>query len=460
MNIPFRYQFILAPVTIVFLLACLVAYTLFELAAINRENEVTRHWEILTDRTQAAISATLRLKQTMLQTPLGRNVEQDDVFFDFLEQAGILSGSLNDLAQREAVPDALRRQIVDSAQLLREPERVDSVLLIDALEALLPNLEYQYKIFAAQRRTAFIDNHRKLIAISSRMTSLLLSGLLLCIGLAAGLALWGLYVIRQRLHRLSARAQSVCAGGKAVHAMPMGGHDELDQLERCLSDMTMRLLDVVSVQNVLHGVEHERRRIAMDMHDGVLADLTALTRRVDGLSQQNEPWANDCAQDLQGLRGDVDDIIAHLRCTIDDLHPQNLDILGLESALRSFLARHTTSKGSALYHLTFDQGIEGMLTMEQKITLFRIITEAINNVIRHAHCERFEVCLRQVAQTLLVSVEDNGVGLSADIEASSGHGSANIKERARLIGAQVVWRHSRFAGGTCFELKLPLGTPA
>ena len=450
MKLPFRYQFILAPFVIVVLLACLVAYTLFELANINHENEVTRQWELVTDRIQTSITGAIRLNKVIDELSSAKDIEQDEQFFSYLEQTRIVSDSLLDPTLLGQVSAGLRQQIKDSEQLLREPERVKPEVVSLSLNNLLPALEYQYKIFAAQRRTTFIDNHRQLVTISSRMTTALLTGLIFCIVLAAGLALWGLSVNRRRLNNLSQRAHAVCSGDNAPLAAPESALDELDDLEICLANMTTRLLNVVSVENVLHGVEHERRRIAMDMHDGVLADLTAINRRLDSL---NINVMN--TDEIKTLRADVDDIISHLRCTIDDLHPQVLETLGLESALHSFLNRHSTATGFPQVHFEYDEKIENALLMEQKINLFRIVTEAINNVIKHAHCDRFEVGLRLVAQQLIVTVEDNGVGMPEKYNAS-GHGCANISERARLIGATVQWRASRFASGTCFELTLPL----
>ena len=212
--------------------------------------------------------------------------------------------------------------------------------------------------------------------------------------------------------------------------------------------MTQRLIRTVAVEKVLQGAEDERRRIAMDMHAGVLADLTALSRTLD---QADGAQAN--APPISELRANVAALAESIRCVIEDLHPQSLEILGLEAALRSFLARH----GSSLpdYHFEFDHEAENTLRPEQKIQLFRIATEAIHNVIRHAQCSRFEVSIRVVAQHLLCTVEDNGIGMPAS-QTGQGHGCLNIAERARAIGAQTSWGASRFSSGTRFELSLPL----
>jgi len=450
MKLPFRYQFILAPFIIVALLACLVAYTLFELSTINKNNDVIRQWEILIDRIQTAMVSANRLKSVMGELSASSDIQQNEYFFTYLEQASVLSDSLLDPTLLEQVPLEFYTQIKNSEQMLREPVRSDPAAFSLFITALLPTLEYQYKIFSAQRRTAFIDNHNTLVFISTRMTTILLTGLTLCIVLASVLAFWGFAVTRQRLKHLTQRAHSICVGDNLPLPAPAAVRDELDELEIFLANMTTRLLNVVSVENVLRGAESERRRIAMDMHDGVLADLTAINRRLDNFN------SDSVTQDkIKSLRSDVDGIIEHLRNTIDDLHPQVLETLGLEASLRSYLERHSAVANFPSYHFECEQSIEDCLPIDQKINLFRIVTEVINNVIKHARCERFEVCLRLISQQLVVTVEDNGVGMPVNLK-NTGHGHANVAQRARLIGAAVQWRSSRFSSGACFALILPI----
>lgn len=446
MKLPFRYQFVLAPSVIVALLAGLVAYTLFELSNINHENEITRRWEILTDRIQAAIVGTHSLIEVIDERQATR-MENDERFFAYLESASILSGSLHDVQQLSQVPATLRHDINQLLPLLREPEHVEPGLLKTRLTRLLPSLEHQYKIFAAQRRSATIDNHHRLVAISTRMTTLLLFVLVVCITLASVLSFWGLHGIRRRLGRLMQGAQTVC--GSKLPAAIDRKQDELDQLEHCLLAMTERLLHVVGVENVLRGAETERRRIARDIHDGVLADLTAINRLIDKMNDNSAK-----TDELKTLRTHVDEVIGNLRCTLDDLHPQVLETLGLESALRSFLERHA-GEGVTDVDVDFDPSIENLLSDEQKLNLFRMLTEALNNAIQHARGDRLELSLRRVADTLIASVEDNGRGMPEGAPVQ-GHGCANILERARLIGATAQWRASRFATGTCFTLSLNL----
>jgi len=440
MKLSLRSQFILAPAITVIFLACLVAYTSIELSQIYDANEATVNWEIIHDDVKTAIATANRLSATINNLSSEKTPQQDDNFFSYIELSQRLFSNLYDRHLLEQFPTQLKNQIFALKPLLREPERNDPALLLTSINKLLPDIEYQAKIIAAQRRTIYIDNHQKLINIISRLTSVQISALLLCITVASLLALWGLFVIRRRFRNLQNRAQLVCTGGKLDTKQSASSGDELDELEACLVGMTNKLLTAVSVENVLRGVEKERRRIAMDMHDGVLADLTGINRQLDNNSK---------------VRSAIDTIIVDLRRTIDDLHPQVLEILGLNSALKSWLERQSTSNDFPQYHYDFDEQIEQTINLEQKINLFRIIIEAITNVLKHAHANRLEVVLRISHDTLILTVEDNGIGLPDKLDVTS-HGVANMTERARLLGATANWSKSRFARGTRFELTLKL----
>jgi signal transduction histidine kinase len=107
------------------------------------------------------------------------------------------------------------------------------------------------------------------------------------------------------------------------------------------------------------------------------------------------------------------------------------------------------------YQFEFDARAERVLNSYQKLMLFRVLSEAVTNVFKHARGDRLEVSARLIDTQLIAVVEDNGVG-TPPYEYGNGHGCLNIRERARLIGAAVQWRASRFSQGTCFELTLPV----
>ncbi len=454
MRLPFRYQFLLAPAVIILLLTGLVAYTLFELPTIRRENETTRQWELVTDRVQVLIAVATRLDHLAEEMAAATPARRDEMLFEYIEQAQIYLENIQLPELLERTPDDIRALLAMSEARLREPEHVDPSTAHAVLTAVIPGLRSLYNEFLSQRRMAYIGYHKNLTLIIPRLIGASLAVLVLCIVLGVGLAIWGLRVTRRRLDALTQRALTARVGDVAPASTDLRANDEIDRLSQCLTSMTQRLTGVVSVEKVLQGVEDERRRIAMDMHDGVLADLTALSRTLEHAGA-----AATKAPSIADLRKNIAELAESIRRVIDDLHPQSLDILGLEAALRSYLDRHGGGPQGPEHHFEYDPAVETALTPSQKINLFRIATEAIHNVIRHAQCGRYEVSIRIVAQRLQLTVEDNGVGMPGVAREHTGrgrHGCLNITERARAMGAQTAWVASRFSTGTRFELNLPL----
>jgi signal transduction histidine kinase len=261
--------------------------------------------------------------------------------------------------------------------------------------------------------------------------------------------------ILNRIQVLSDSAARITNGDFSPPQPPDKVRDELDGLAVSINRMTDQLIRVVAAEKLLEGAEDERRRIAMDIHDQTLADLSAVRRGLEHLQQ--EP---NCSAAAKSIETDLQRAMGNLRVVMNNLHPQTLDILGLPSALESFLEKSCEPSGSPVYHFLVDDGVHALqFSRLTQITIYRIVVEAINNVLRHASASQLEVGMTLRGKTLVVAVEDNGGGFDFTPQLptkSGGRGLHNIQERARAIGAQVSWRNSRFSSGTRFELVLPL----
>ena len=140
---------------------------------------------------------------------------------------------------------------------------------------------------------------------------------------------------------------------------------------------------------------------------------------------------------------------------MDDLHPQTLDVLGLNAALQSHIETHQNGNGHSVEsnYYASDLAEELILAKSVQLQLYRIVVEAVHNVYRHSGATRYEVNFDVANKHIILSVEDNGCGFTLSKDAL-GRGLHNIQERARTIGATVEWRPSRFSSGTRFELKM------
>lgn len=274
----------------------------------------------------------------------------------------------------------------------------------------------------------------------------------LIIAIALGLFL-SIYFSRRLLSRiqlLSTNAVRIADGKLELPEAPDRIRDELDTLALSINRMTKRLIQVIGTEKLLEGAEEERRRIAMDLHDQSLADLSSILR---GL-QKMEGTPAEASLQAANLANDLERSIANLRDIMNNLHPQTLDILGLGAAIEAHLEQHCDNSDLPEYHFYLDPRVQELpLNRTKQLALYRIAIEAIQNVIKHASASRYEVSLDVREKSLILVVEDNGTGIKDNYN-RQGRGLNNICERARAIGAEVDWKNSRFSTGTRFELTL------
>ncbi len=261
--------------------------------------------------------------------------------------------------------------------------------------------------------------------------------------------------ILRRIQTLSDTAGRIVRGDLTPPVAPAVVHDELDDLTLSINRMTEQLIRVVGTEKLLEGAEEERRRIAMDIHDQTLSDLSSILRGLQTLQEEES-----CREEAVALEEELKRAITDLRQLMDNLHPQTLDILGLGAALQSHLERYLGKGDLPEYHLYISSDVDAAdLPRLAKLTLYRIAVEAVHNVIKHARASRYEVNLDRRGDQIVLSVEDNGVGFDErQVVLRGGRGLHNIRERARAIGARVAWSPSRFSTGSRFELTLTVPT--
>jgi two-component system, NarL family, sensor histidine kinase UhpB len=455
--LPLKYQIALAPAVVLVLIGGLLWFLVPHFSEIREQNEAVREWGRSIEHIRTAIAAGQRLDDIAARLEHDSKASREELHFSYLEQSGLFSGNiLHPILLEKLSPDS-RALIQAKEPATRFQENLDPRSTRAALASLLPRLEEWHSALWAQKGAAFIRYYDNVKDMTPRFITISFSVLGLCI--LAGLALTWLTVRRTtgRLRDLARTARALSTGEAAEIPTPVKVRDEIDDLARSLAQMTYQLLRVVSNEKLLKGAEDERRRIAMDLHDQTLSDLTGVARDLQSLRDRLPDDAEQLRSRLTQLDSGLEDTIRNIRAVMDDLHPQTLDLLGLDAALRSYLEKQRTRSDSPLHHLHVDPGLDRYLTDLQRVTLYRIALETVQNVIRHAHATRVEVDGRLSDGTVVLSIEDNGIGFdSEDIASRRGRGLANIEQRAKAIGAIVGWRRSRFSSGTRFELQLAL----
>ena len=182
----------------------------------------------------------------------------------------------------------------------------------------------------------------------------------------------------------------------------------------------------------------ERERIYSDLHDDVGAKLLDLIYRAE--NPENAALARSALKDLR-------DVVSRARGE----PPSLLEALSeMEVEARTRLEAAEIS----LNWRQDDDIAERRLDAAQHLHLFRIVREAISNVIRHAQAHALSVRLAVVAQILRIEIKDDGVGMLGDGQ-SDGRGKSNMRKRADELAGHITWRDGTL-GGTRVLLSLPL----
>jgi two-component system, chemotaxis family, CheB/CheR fusion protein len=211
----------------------------------------------------------------------------------------------------------------------------------------------------------------------------------------------------------------------------------------------------VEVTNLLHRLvtaqENERARIARDLHDDLGQQLTALRLALERLQAGSAGGSKEIEDALALTRQasrDADFLAWQLR-------PSALDELGLAAALPRFV-REWSSHAGVPAEVRLEGFESGQLGRDAEVAYYRVAQEALNNVSKHAQASRVDVVLASRGRTVVLVVEDDGVGFNpADQDTRMrGFGLAGMRERATLIGADLHVESSR-GGGTSVFLRRP-----
>jgi two-component system sensor histidine kinase UhpB len=208
--------------------------------------------------------------------------------------------------------------------------------------------------------------------------------------------------------------------------------------------------------------EEEGARIARDVHDVLGQALTALKLDLTWLARRLGPQPPVAATPevltahCQSMLELVDGTLERVRAIASELRPAILDDLGIEAALEWQTADFTRRTGIHVDLEVASTPTRG-IGPDQATALFRIVQEALTNVVRHAEARRVAVCLAAEGPEAVLVVSDDGRGLPPRKPGErDGLGVIGMRERATILGGRVELS-SRAGGGTMVVAHLPLG---
>jgi PAS domain S-box-containing protein len=204
--------------------------------------------------------------------------------------------------------------------------------------------------------------------------------------------------------------------------------------------------------------ERERRRLALNLHDELGQQLTALRLAIDAL-KNTKPRTAEAKARFDAMEKIVTQMDRDVDFLAWELRPAALDDVGLEASLQEYLRQWSWTQGVvADFHASLG---DARLPGDVESHLYRIVQEALNNVSKHAAAKRVSVILERRGDDVTLIVEDDGRGF--DVEAAraargAGMGLVGMHERAASLGGQLQYESAPGHGTTLF-VRIPITVP-
>jgi signal transduction histidine kinase len=241
----------------------------------------------------------------------------------------------------------------------------------------------------------------------------------------------------------------------AVEQMQMEVEERL-QAEDALRESEQRLRYLAS--QILTAQELERKRISMDLHEGLGQSMTALKMYMRAIQRKLPTEAAEIRKNFEGSQNLLKEMIEEVRRISRGLTPAILENLGLIAAIKHLLTEFSKYEKVEIKVNVDDIG--NLFSPQTEINLFRIFQECLNNIAKHAHASKVSLTIANQDGKVYFSIKDNGVGI--DLEqlpvkelTDKGMGLAAMEERLRMIGAQLNIS-SQKGTGTEISFSIPI----
>ncbi|MBX9852236.1 MAG: hypothetical protein K2X86_10835 [Cytophagaceae bacterium] len=197
---------------------------------------------------------------------------------------------------------------------------------------------------------------------------------------------------------------------------------------------------------LMEGQENERKRITRELHDGIGQLLTATKLRAELIEDQD-----DIKSEIKSL---INETITEVRRLSYNILPGVLVDFGLGAALKDFCENVKKYSGLKINFTCQQQTENSNVNFEIRVAVFRIIQEALNNIIKHAQATIVDLNIIEKENEIAINLKDNGKGFDKE-QKSKGFGLLNMNERANLLNGSFIIR-SNPGSGTSIEIKIPL----
>lgn len=202
-----------------------------------------------------------------------------------------------------------------------------------------------------------------------------------------------------------------------------------------------KLLQERFSQELLVSQEEERKRISKDLHDGLGQQLLLIKNKLISTGDDD-------------TKKMVDNTIEEVRAISRDLHPFQLQEMGITKAIEHTLKQ--IDENTTLFITSEIDNIDNIFTPEQEVNIYRIVQESLSNIIKHAKAEAGKVSVKKLGEGVSISIKDNGIGFDFTEKYSNvkSLGLKTLMERTKFLNGQMRI-HSKANNGTLLEFQFP-----
>ncbi|HRY97453.1 MAG TPA: sensor histidine kinase [Bacteroidales bacterium] len=338
---------------------------------------------------------------------------------EIARQAQVREEQINALSRLSLVYEATGKDR-QALSALREYNRIREEVYNDQVNARILEMQERFEAEKKEQRIALLTSEKELDKLKIKQQRFQITLLLGFVVMMLGTAFFEYYRYRQR--------------------------------QRSVLQNEMIRQQELRMNAVIEAQETERKRIAEDLHDGVGQTLSGLKLVCEGISE-NLRLEGDARDQVKKLSHALDEACSEVRTLSHEMRPKALNELGLIPSIEEMLGRSLRPSG---IRYSFDHvGMDERYPEKIEVSLYRILQELVNNIIRHSQASEVGLQLFLNKQHIVMVVEDNGRGFDHAREQGKGIGLLNMLSRVNAVGGEIHYETSP-GNGTVVTLRIPV----